>query len=374
MTDADVIVVGGGPAGSAAAIALARAGRRVLLLEREAGPVHKVCGEFLSGEAADALRALGVDLGALGALPLATVGLADDRRSADAPLPFPAFAVSRLTLDAALLDRARRAGAAVRTGVAVRAIEPAGAGVRVRTADGTVVQAPRVLLATGKHDLRDWRRTAPAPRFADTVGWKMHLRLAPDAAAAVAGRTELHLLRDGGYAGLQPAGEGAADLCAANLCVLVPASGGRTFADVLAGLAAGRSPLARRLLGARPAWPRALAVAGTPYGHLAPVAAPAVWRLGDQAAVTPSLTGDGMAIALHSGRVAAAVLLAGGGADGYDRALRALVRPQLSRALLAQRVLETAAGRRSVLAIAAVWPGLLSAAASATRLEVGQCA
>lgn len=367
MTDADVIVAGGGPAGSAAAIALARAGRRVLLLEREAGPVHKVCGEFLSGEAADALRALGVDPAALGALPLATVGLADDQRSAAAPLPFPAFAVSRLTLDAALLDMARRAGADVRTGVAVRSIDPTAGAVRVRAADGTVAGASRLLLATGKHDLRDWRRTAPVPRIADTVGWKMHLRLTPSAAAALAGRTELHLLPGGGYAGLQPAEAGAA-----NLCALVPAPAGRGFADLLARLVVGRSPLARRLAGAAPAWPRALAVSGTPYGHFAPVAAPSVWRLGDQAAVTPSLTGDGMAIALHSGRVAAETLLAGGEADGYDRALRALVRPQLSRALLAQRVLETAAGRRTVLALASLWPGLLSAAAAATRLEVAQ--
>ena len=47
--DAEVLIAGGGPAGAAAAILLARAGRRVLLAERETAPREKVCGEFLGG-------------------------------------------------------------------------------------------------------------------------------------------------------------------------------------------------------------------------------------------------------------------------------------------------------------------------------------
>ncbi|MEO8799183.1 MAG: FAD-dependent oxidoreductase, partial [Polyangiaceae bacterium] len=45
------LVVGGGPAGAALAIKLARAGKDVVLLERDPVPAHKVCGEFLSREA-----------------------------------------------------------------------------------------------------------------------------------------------------------------------------------------------------------------------------------------------------------------------------------------------------------------------------------
>src|SRR5260370_5750946 len=54
----DVLVIGGGPAGSSAAIAAARRGARVLLLERGRFPRHKVCGEFISPESLDLLRSL----------------------------------------------------------------------------------------------------------------------------------------------------------------------------------------------------------------------------------------------------------------------------------------------------------------------------
>ena len=60
------IVVGGGPAGSSLAIRLAQAGLSVSLIEREAGPHDKVCGEFLSFEAVGYLKGVGLDPTALG--------------------------------------------------------------------------------------------------------------------------------------------------------------------------------------------------------------------------------------------------------------------------------------------------------------------
>jgi 2-polyprenyl-6-methoxyphenol hydroxylase-like FAD-dependent oxidoreductase len=84
----EVLVVGGGVAGCAAAIALARKDRGVTLIEREPAPRHKVCGEFLSGEALEDLHALGIDVASLGAAPIDRVRLAAARRAAEAPLPF----------------------------------------------------------------------------------------------------------------------------------------------------------------------------------------------------------------------------------------------------------------------------------------------
>ncbi len=84
----EVLILGGGVAGCAASIALARKGRSVTLIEREPTPRHKVCGEFLSGEALEDLHALGIDVASLGAVPINYVRLAAARRAAAAPLAF----------------------------------------------------------------------------------------------------------------------------------------------------------------------------------------------------------------------------------------------------------------------------------------------
>ncbi|MEI9852908.1 MAG: NAD(P)-binding protein [Sphingomonas sp.] len=59
----EILILGGGIAGGAAAVLAARAGLPVSLLERETGPSDKMCGEFLSIEAQQHLQALGIDTG-----------------------------------------------------------------------------------------------------------------------------------------------------------------------------------------------------------------------------------------------------------------------------------------------------------------------
>ena len=86
------------------------------LIERELTSRHKVCGEFLSGEALEDLSALGIDVVSLGAVPIDRVRLAASSRAAEAPLPFPAASLTRKALDTALISRGhlrrspRRAG------------------------------------------------------------------------------------------------------------------------------------------------------------------------------------------------------------------------------------------------------------------------
>ena len=83
------------------------------------------------------------------------------------------------------------------------------------------------------------------------------------------------------------------------------------------------------LAGARPAFARPAATAAIPYGFLrAQPIAPEVFPVGDQLAVVPSFTGDGMAIALYSGLAAAQAVLAGQPAATYQRELIRRLRPQ----------------------------------------------
>ena len=98
----DAVVVGAGPAGSAAAIGLARAGAGVLLLERTRETGDALCGGFLSWRTLARLDALGIDRARLGGQAVRRVRLFAGRRRSETTLPAEAMGVSRLRLDGAL--------------------------------------------------------------------------------------------------------------------------------------------------------------------------------------------------------------------------------------------------------------------------------
>ena len=86
---ADAIAVGGGLAGAAFALELARNGARVVLVERSRLPALKVCGDFLSGEAIGLLAYLGLEVDRLGARGLGMLRLTCGRATAEVALPQP---------------------------------------------------------------------------------------------------------------------------------------------------------------------------------------------------------------------------------------------------------------------------------------------
>ncbi len=337
------LIIGGGLAGAAAAIELARARRAPLLLERESAPHDKICGEFLSGEAVTALAALGQDVRALGAVPITHVEMRAGTRTAAARLPFPALSLSRRVLDWALLDTAQHAGVTVQRGRHVRSLDDL---------DGPI------LLATGKHDLRGH----PRPPGRDEIGFKQYFA-APALAQHLAGTVRV-VFFDGGYAGLQPVEGGRL-----NLCLLVDGPHYRTLGDwpaLLARLC--REPGLAALADAQPLLPRPLAISRVPYGHLAQPAGDGLWRLGDQAAVIPSFCGDGMAIALESGRLAAAMLAEGADADAYQAALLARTRRPVRLAMAGLSLARHPLGRLAALAGLSAVPGALALMARLTRV------
>jgi 2-polyprenyl-6-methoxyphenol hydroxylase-like FAD-dependent oxidoreductase len=136
----NVVVVGGGPAGSACALALARRGIDVAIVERRHFPRRKVCGEYLNGGAVAALDALGVGAAVRRiARPLHGIRLVPPGTE-PLELAFPSEALSceRALLDDVLLDAARAAGATVVHGSAedLTFAGDAVAGVIVRDAAG----------------------------------------------------------------------------------------------------------------------------------------------------------------------------------------------------------------------------------------------
>ena len=356
-----VLIVGGGVAGAAAACLL---GADATLIERTAGAHDKICGEFVSWEAQDALRRLGVDTAVLGASPIHSVRLRHGTQSATASLPRPGAGLSRRVLDEALLARASQSGATVLRGRTVRRLVPGGAEV---SGLGRV-EAARVLLATGKHDLRGIGRPSQRGPHA-LLGLKMYYRLAPEQAVELDGHVEVELF-PGGYAGLQMVEGGRA-----NLCLLIRRDTFRSvdasWDGVVAHLRTHSPALTARLQGAVPLLVRPVATSGVPYGFLhrpGPADAPGVLRLGDQAGVIPSFSGDGMAIALHTAFAAA------GQADAtqHHRRMRADLSGQIGRAMVLHRLGLAVPG--GLVRAARAWPGALALVARLTRVPARRLA
>lgn len=311
------IIIGGGPAGSAAAILLAQAGRDVAVLEKQAGPHDKVCGEFLSWEACNYINKLGVNLKILGAQPIHHARLHDGKKSFEFQLPFSAWSLSRRVLDQALLQQVQAAGTVLYSGSNVTNVKSEQGGWAIQTSQGDVRLCRNILFANGKHDIRGWPRNGPNSNL---LGFKMHFRLSEIQTKRLAGYTELFLF-NGGYAGLQLIEDDKA-----NLCFLIRkhlyAECGNRWGKLVPWLK-GISPyLYQRLDGSVPLWQRPLAISGIPYGYFqkATDVRADLFALGDQIAVIPSFAGDGISLALHSAfRAAQSILSETNSAQYHDR-------------------------------------------------------
>jgi len=359
------LVIGGGLAGGVAAIRLAGAGRDVVLLEKEARPHHKVCGEFLSPEAVEYLRQAGVDPLSLGAARIRLLRLSVKNSLLETELPFTALSLSRCVLDEALLVRAEEMGCRVRRGASAEQLVQSDDTWHVELGGGETERAHTVFLATGKHDLRGWNRSPG--RHNDLVGFKLHWQLAPKQTEALRDFMELFLFR-AGYGGLALV-EG--DM--ANLCLVVRRSELRrlgTWNELLTAVLDENRQMRLRLGGAKALWERPLAISSIPYGYLSSKRE-GVWCVGDQAAVIPSFTGDGMSIALHSGALAAEMYMAGASAAQYHRALESQLKRGMSLATSLSRFMVTRVGRELAPLGLSVAPNAMGWIARATRIPEG---
>ena len=154
----DAVVIGAGPAGSAAAILLARAGWKVALVEKQRFPRRKVCGECIAASNLPLLEALGIgaEVERLAGAPLERVALLRGSQRIVAPLP-PADdprqpygrALGREELDTLLAARASQAGATVLQPASLQGIagEPGDFRCLVRAAEGDLELYARVVVA-----------------------------------------------------------------------------------------------------------------------------------------------------------------------------------------------------------------------------------
>jgi flavin-dependent dehydrogenase len=295
----DLIVIGGGPAGTATAILCARKGARVLLLERGRFPRHKVCGEFVSSESLGLLAdLLDQQVGDLlqHAIRIPRTRIFLDGRVLQTPIEPAAASIARLDMDIALWKSAERGGVEARQQVTVQRV--AGMGPFVVTTSGGEHEARSVVNATGRWSNLQAESRPNGKTEAKWIGLKAHF-----AEAASSPSVDLYFF-DGGYCGIQPVSlAGAKDQRRVNACAMVRADVARTLPETLTLHPA----LQER---ARHWQPLSDPISVAPLLLRKPQPeADGMLRVGDAAAFVDPFVGDGISLALRSGALAAECLL-----------------------------------------------------------------
>jgi flavin-dependent dehydrogenase len=225
------------------------------------------------------------------------------------------------------------------------------------------LRAEAVAIATGKHNLRPFKRPP-----GQMVGFKLLLRLRPEALRALEDVVQIAMF-DGGYIGASIIEDGLVSLC----WVMRPAHlrhVGSSWPSQAAFFSNQSEILGDLLAGSKPEWDKPISVAGIPYGYLRrrPIA-PGIFPLGDQLAVIPSFTGDGMAIALYSGIAAAQAILAGDSAVAFQRRMLKRLKRQFRLASAANLLFERKTMHGLSVMGAALLPGAVAWIAKSTRLQ-----
>jgi flavin-dependent dehydrogenase len=311
VLDAEVLVVGGGPAGAATAALLARRGRDVLLLEKSAFPREKPCGEYYGPGVVDALARLGALDAVLSTEHEQLGGMRIRVGQRGFLLSYPdegghrgALGVRRSLLDRALLHHARMSGVRVAEQARVSGAEIEGnrvRGVRLRGVGGKageVLRSRFVVAADGRHSAiaRSLGLDLPV-RWPRRLGLHAHYSRV---ALRFGGLGEMHVGR-GTYCGLAPVGGG---LVVAGLVVPLGAKlpGESAECHFERGLAE-LPGVAALLDGARQVGP--VRGIGPLARRVCRAAGPSYLLVGDAAGFLDPFTGEGVYRALRGAELAA---------------------------------------------------------------------
>jgi len=310
--DTDLFVVGGGPAGLAAAIAARKRGLQVIVADRAKPPIDKACGEGLMPDGVAALREIGVELTAADGVPFRGIRFLDRELQAEARFPDSGcgLGMRRTRLHEILIRAAEQAGAELWWQTPVEAVEEGRA-----TAGGRTVRCRWIAGADGALSrVREWCGLQPVWSTARRMGLRQRFRIEP--------WTDFVEVYWAGNCQAYVTPTGPDEICIALLGTEI---GVEELPSVFPKLGA-RLAGAERLGGARGAISMSSRLAAVTKGNVA--------LLGDASGTVDAITGEGMHLAFRQA-AALAEALAAGDLSTYAAAHRRLQKmPQLMARLL----------------------------------------
>ena len=299
--DCDLGIIGGGLAGLTLAIQAADAGYRVLLLEKETYPFHKVCGEYISQESRKFLESCGVPLEDWDLPCIHTLSISDTYGNGYSfQLPLGGFGISRFQLDNALYKIADKKGVTVITDCKVNDILFENDHFLIQT--GNVVYAAKLAAGCfGKRSnidikwAREFTKSKPG-KLNNYIGVKYHIRYnhPPDTIA-------LHNFKDG-YCGMSRVEDGVSCLCYLTTAENLRLSGNSI--PVMEETILAKNPLLKKIFNeAVHLYPAPITISQVSFQHKKQIENHVI-MLGDAAGMITPLCGNGMSMAMHSAKIA----------------------------------------------------------------------
>lgn len=287
-----MLIAGGGLAGLTSSIILARAGYKVLLLEKNQYPRHKVCGEYISNEIRPLLLALGLypeDLNPVSISRFQISGVGMD--AVETSLSMGGFGISRYALDQFLYNKALEAGVEVKTNTSVTSIEFLETHFEVQSFQHKYT-AKLVIGAHGKRSSIDKNlQRSFISNTSDFIGVKQHYN-----AEYPSDLVSLHNF-EGGYAGLS-----MVENRTINMCLLTRKeefNRYKNLQDFINYHLTQNKNLKVFLDHAKPVFDKPLVISQVNFDHKS-VVEDHVLMCGDSAGLIHPLCGNGMAMAIHA--------------------------------------------------------------------------
>ncbi len=296
--DYDIIICGGGLSGLWCAVELS--GRyKILLIDPDSYPRHKMCGEYLSAEVAPLLASQGVDINQLTDVKIDRFEISlRDGKQMSSPLPLGGYGISRYCLDYSLYQKIQ---------ATCDVLEDKVVDLQEQDTRQTVITTNKqftcrqVIVATGKRSILDKKLHRDFIQSkSEWLAVKMHYKY-----DMPLDRVELHNF-EGGYAGLSRVENGAV-----NLCYLTHFDSFKKIKDIKAfegEVLAKNAQLKDFFDNATPLWEQPITISQIAFGKKEITQTPFLY-IGDTAGLIHPLCGNGMAMALHSAHLAANALI-----------------------------------------------------------------